>query len=582
MSPFRRSWPRLLARLVTLAVLGAGLPPAARSAAAASPGPSLAVVVSVDGLAWRWLDHYRPWYAAGLKRLLEESQVEAACGYRHLNTETGPGHAALSTGAPPRVTGIMANHWFEQQPDGSIRSLSCVDQPAPEGASGPGPGNLRVPTLGDRLAETRGGRVVSLSAKDRSAIFLAGRQAKHAVYWFDQESGRFTTSAGYDPPAAARAVVGAFNRTSAGAMLPARFGTTWSRLPPPEPPTVLPAPRPTPAPGLLDYQLPTLGLGWDHTLLVHPRGYFAAFYYTPFVDDLVTELALAFVADEALGLGRRSAPDLLLLSLSAQDLVSHSYGAESEEGLDTLRRLDLHLGRLLEALERSFPKGGVVLALSADHGFPPIPEAERTRDPSHPGGRLLTSDRGHPNFLERLNRLVAEELCLDPLSRVIHGSDGFNLVYNRPGLPMRTIPGACGPEGAPVGPREVDRALTAVVRRHYAEEIESVYLVSDAARWPADAEATEYVRNDFDLERSGDAFFVPRRGVMTHWDPARGAMHGSHHDYDTHVPLLFWGAPFARRVSTADTTPYDLAPTLAALLGIDLPDAVGRSRVPAR
>jgi len=83
------------------------------------------------------------------------------------------------------------------------------------------------------------------------------------------------------------------------------------------------------------------------------------------------------------------------------------------------------------------------------------------------------------------------------------------------------------------------------------------------------------------MERSGDAFLFPRPNVLFHWDPARGSHHGSHHEYDTHVPLIFRGGPFRPGVSDADLTPYDLAPTLAALLGVTLPDAVGKSRLPA-
>jgi hypothetical protein len=300
------------------------------------------------------------------------------------------------------VTGVVGNEWFERAQDGSIRSLNCVDQPAPAGAPGnppmfyrtvekdgrlyifaqaaafeqweasgetgrgvirmgygpkgetvvfdsddaivrfnlengrpretfpstrtaPGPGALRVPTLGDRLVETRpGSRVVSLSAKDRSAIFMAGRHERHTVYWYDSRTGRFVTSPFYLPPAASVAIVDAFNRKETGPLLPARFGLAWKALPPAEPPTILPVVRPTPAPGLLDYQLPTNGLGWDHPLTVHPDGYFRALYYSPLVDELVADLALAFLDDDRLGLGRRGSPDLLWVSFSAQDTVSHS------------------------------------------------------------------------------------------------------------------------------------------------------------------------------------------------------------------------------------------------------------------
>lgn len=635
--------------------------------------PKLAVVISIDGLSWPRLEAYRLWYVAGLKRLLNEGQVETRCRYRHLNTETGPGHSSLSTGAPPRVTGVVANRWFEQDPDGSIREVACAAQPntapvpgvpplfyaetekegrlfvfamkreldywqrsgemgkgiirlgyGPKGETVvfdsedaivlfnqqrgrtkesfpprgtiPGPGNLRVPTLGDRLLEMRpGSRLVSLSAKDRAAILLAGRDPRHAVYWFDQGTGRFVSSAAYDaegqPGAKAAAIVSRFNRARAGGVLPSRFGLRWARLPlaagltPPAPPVLwtptVGAYNPFPTPQLLDYQIPSNGLGFDHDLAFDERSYFSSLYLSPFTDELVADLALAFLEDDAYGLGRGSNPDILALSFSAQDVVSHSYGSESEENLDVLRRLDVQLGRLLDAFDRRLPRGSVVLALSADHGFSPIPESEKRWDKSLTGGRLVTGDRTNTGFVDRLNRLVASALCLPNGNRVIHGGEGWNLIYNRPGLPMRTMEGPCGPAGKAVTSADVDATLPRVIGEHFQEEVQAVLVNSERDRWPKDDPAVEFALNDFDAERSGDAFLVPRPYVLMHWDPARGSGHGSHYDYDTHVPLVFWGGPFAPGWSSDDSTPYDLAPTLGTLLGVKLPDAVGASHLPA-
>src|SRR5262249_4787430 len=162
-----------------------------------------------------------------LKRLLDEGRVETACRYRHLNTETGPGHSSLSTGAPPRVTGIVANQWFEPQPDGSILVVRAAHQatgtraPSGQPAAIAGPGDLRVDTLGDRMvAADPGSRVVSVSGKDRSAVLLAGRNRAHTVYWYDTDTGRFVTSPAYAPPPESRDIVARFD----GALrLPARF-----------------------------------------------------------------------------------------------------------------------------------------------------------------------------------------------------------------------------------------------------------------------------------------------------------------------------------------------------------------------
>jgi predicted AlkP superfamily pyrophosphatase or phosphodiesterase len=625
--------------------------------------PALTVVLSLDGLSWPRLEHYRPWYVSGLKRLLGEGQVETGTHYRHLNTETSPGHAALSTGAPPRVTGVVANRWIEQRPDGSMRAVGAAQQWATETVPGQpplfyrevekdgrlhvfalsrelelwersgevgraivrpgegpkgetvvfdgedaialfnlrhgrpkesfppattivGPGNLRVPTLGDRLVEASpGSRVVVVSGKDRTTVFLAGRDRRHVAYWYDQETGRFTTSAAYDAfglaGAAGRAVVSRFNAQKAGGQVPVRFGTVWERLPAPPLRTGFgdPAlPLPAPAAAMWDFQLPTNGLGFPHDLRLSERGYFYGAYVSPIVDELVADLALEFIADESFRLGRSGAPDVLMVGFSAQDTVSHSYGNESEENLDTLRRLDLQIGRVFDALDRALPAAGsYVVAMSADHGFALVPEAEEARNPAFTGGRLVNTERAMPTAYERLNRFLTDELCLPPGSRPVFGGEGWNVAYNRPSFPMRTVEGPCGPAGRPVTLADLDRAFPKAVAALFAEEVETVLLVSERDRWPADLPATEFARNDFDPERSGDAFLVPRPGVLMHWDPARGSHHGSHHAYDTHVPLVFWGTPFPAGRRDRESTPYDLAPTLADLLGVTLPDATGRS-----
>ena len=467
----------------------------------------------------------------------------------------------------------------------NLRHGRPAEEFAPKGTIA-GPGNLRVPTLGDRLVAARpGARVVSISAKDRSATFMAGRDPRHVVYWYDKDTGRFTTSPAYDTAgslgALGKSIVARFNRSQAGAMLPARFGLLWRKLAPRESAPGLPLALPAPQPDLTDYQLTAQGVGFDHDLARDPEGYFNAVYISPFIDELLADLALELLQDQRLALGRGTQPDLFAISFSAQDVVSHSHGAESEENLDTLRRLDIQVGRVLEAFDRLFPRGSVTLGFSADHGFSPIPELFHRDHPEESAGRLVSSGgRTTPTVFARLNRLLSEQLCLAPGSRPIYGNDGWSVSFNRPLFPARTVEGPCGPAGQPVTLEQLGRAFRATARRVYAEEVEEVYLIAERASWRDDDPVVEFLRNDLDLERSGDAFLVPRRNVIMHWDPARGTTHGSHHDYDTHVPLIFWGGPFRPGVSEEAATPYDLAPTLAEALGVALPDATGRSRLP--
>jgi hypothetical protein len=574
--------PRAVLPALLLALASPALP-GVQAPGPAPPKPKLAVVISVDGLSWARLEGYRPLYTAGLKRLLDEGWIERGARYQHLNTETGPGHASLGAGAPPRVTGIVLNSWFEYGPDGTLRNVYCTDQKdVVSGRKIAGPGNLRVATLGDRLVESvKGARVVSVSAKDRGAIFLAGRNPAHAVYWYDGETGRFTTSSAYRPAAEAAAIVKKFNETMAGGTLPARFGLVWQKLPEPAP-GAKPVPTAVPLNAIARYQLPTHGLGFGHDLSTYgrvpaggPYGYFGGIYRSPLIDELTADLVLAFLADAGYEFGHGGVPDLLAISFSGHDPVAHDYGDESEESRDALRRLDLQIGRVLDALEANYPKGTVLVALSADHGFPVMPEVAKALDKAATGGRLETGRDTLHNDRERLNRLLADALCLDRSAKVVGGMDGWNLFYSRAAFPYKTVAGACGPAGAPVTAADVDRVLPKVFKHVWDEEVEDVLLVSGRASWP-DTPTAAFARNDFDRERSGDAFVIPRWGVMNSYNPGRGAMHGTPYEYDIHVPLVFWGAGVKAGASDAATTPYDLAPTVGRWLGVALPDATGK------
>ncbi len=83
--------------------------------------------------------------------------------------------------------------------------------------------------------------------------------------------------------------------------------------------------------------------------------------------------------------------------------------------------------------------------------------------------------------------------------------------------------------------------------------------------------------------RSGQLFLVPREGdFIVDRNPLYSFMHGSPWEYDTHVPLLFDGAPFIRQGVWNDrVTQQDVVPTLAALLGTAPPGSITSTRTRA-
>ena len=57
------------------------------------------------------------------------------------------------------------------------------------------------------------------------------------------------------------------------------------------------------------------------------------------------------------------------------------------------------------------------------------------------------------------------------------------------------------------------------------------------------------------------------------WSTATGTTHGSPYNYDTHVPLAFYGLAFQTGVYRSHAEPVDLVTTLASLLGINAPNS---------
>lgn len=529
--------------------------------------PRLAVVIVVDGLSWDRLQSWRPWFTSGLKRLLDEGAVQTECRYAHLNTETAPGHASLATGAPPRVHGIPLNQWYVASPQGATMATSySASQPFPGESENSdkviqGPGRLRVATLGDRLvAHDPASKVVAISNKDRSAILLAGRDRRHAAYWYASKEGTYVTSAAYDATSptgsASAAVVARFNADKAGAKLATHLGTTWSRLPVP----VL-APSPAFESGLAKYQNLVVGPAFPHELanLKHPLA--TVLQSTPLADRLLLDLALDLLADDTLALGRDDVPDLFQVSFSANDYVSHYYGPESVEDLETLRALDVDIGRLLDELAARFGKGSVVVALSADHGFLPTPEATKRRDPKYRGRRVADF-----KIQNQLNEAVNAELKRAPdAPPLIYRFEGCSLWLNRAALAAK--------EEASAG------RVLGIVRRELATTWKDVVLRTLVVDGPfPDRTSDDVARAAWNARvpgRSGDLFVVPRYGFLVDPYDGLGSSHGTPWEYDTHVPLIFWGARIAPRTISTPSTPYDLAPTLGSWLGVDLPDATG-------
>src|SRR4029079_15601684 len=106
--------------------------------ASAAPPPWLVTIV-VDQLA-AWMVDER-WAAlpsdGGFARLQREGLYVRELRFAHSNTETAPGHAALYTGAVPRVSGMVANDVLGPEGKKMSTLIDASTRMVPAGGAGP-------------------------------------------------------------------------------------------------------------------------------------------------------------------------------------------------------------------------------------------------------------------------------------------------------------------------------------------------------------------------------------------------------------------------------------------------------------
>ncbi len=352
--------------LVFAALLIATACSSARVESPSAPAKAPVVVAIV-------VDQFAAWVASerlpllpddgGFARLRREGTYVKALRYEHAATETACGHAALYTGAPPSRTGVMSNEALNQ---GRVVSTMQDDDTrlvTPDGVSevvGASPKVLRVEGLADVFREAHPDAFIfGLSLKDRGAILPAGRKPSIAI-WEDLDSGELVTSTYFAqmlPPWAAAVSHGLSARLDQPWTL---LDATWVKAN-----AVGPDDQVGEAPNMHVFphdlkRETTLG---------------AAIRLSPTGNDALVDLALAGI-DAEVTPGR---PAFIAISFSTNDLVGHTFGPDSWEEWDQLRRLDSSLARLMSELDKRFGSDGYAIALSADHGVASIPEVQALR-----------------------------------------------------------------------------------------------------------------------------------------------------------------------------------------------------------
>jgi predicted AlkP superfamily pyrophosphatase or phosphodiesterase len=491
--------------------------PGAMRAQAAPKKPTLVVLLAIDQFRGDYLQRFGPQLTGGIARLMKGGAVFTDAHHDHAITETAPGHATLLSGRFPRSTGIMMN------------SIGVADTSAPLLAGGYGPGaspaRFNGTTLADWLrAAHPQTRVLSVSMKDRAAILPIGR-SKSNVYWYSPD-GRFVTSKYYGD-----SVPTWVNEYNDRGLSYKYAGKSWTLL--------LPDSAYSERDSVPE-ESNGEGYTFPHKLPDDDAEAASLVRTTPFIDDLVISFALDGVSKLELGTGPGT--DLLSISLSATDVIGHRFGPDSREIHDQVLRVDRAIGTFLDSLFKLRDSTTVTIAFSADHGVGTIPELAPPSVQPRPVRVQLA-----PALSAIRKGMAAAKL--DSLAIDIDG----NLVFTDPDKFKAakvnrdsTLDALATALRATPGVARVDR---------YAKLVADTLKDPIARRW---------------AHQFPPAARIDLIVTLTRLSTFGGnvASHASGYDYDSNVPLIFYGAGVKPGRVTDFVRTVDLAPTLAAIAGV--------------
>ena len=526
--------------------------------------PRLILQITVDALRSDLPKRYAHMLGEGGFRYLMEQGIDYTnAHYLHANTETIVGHVSLATGSVPAAHGMVGNVWFDREKgrltynieDARYHLLTAgadVDakteiDPTQKAAKvdGRSPAAILSSTFSDELAVNYNGKskIFAVSVKDRGAVSLAGHAGK--AFWFSKSSGEFVTSTYYYDQ-----YPDWVNQWNAGKPALAYAGKSWELM--------------RPAAEYLfgeadDREYETDFPGFGRTF-PHSYGEAGDKYLTtrltlsPAGDELTLDFAKTLLDNEQLG--QDAVTDYLAVSFSSTDYVGHVFGASSLESEDNIGRLDRALADLLAYVDKKVGLKNTLIVLSADHGQPEIP--------------------GHLHELGIENAHYFDTEALDKTQAIAALKKQFGIggelieAFFQPYVYLnQKLIREKGLDQA-----EVEKAVAEELMRFdgVAAAVSSTALRT--ASLP-DTLLNRAILRNFHSKRSGDIYLVFEPNVFINdFDGLTVAStHGSPWSYDTFVPVMFAGAGMQPKNVSRLITPYDIAPTLSAYLGVKPPSA---------
>ena len=490
--------------------------------------PKLIVNIVVSQMRYDYLTRFGANFSDdGFLRFVQKGAHFTSGYYNYMQTLTPVSLATLTTGVNPSMHGVISSRWIDYvtgrvvqlAEDQNVYGLGCDD-----GLGRYSSRHITLPTLGDKLlGESPRSRVVTVAADPLSAVAMGGKTS--SVYWLDPSRGTWISSSGYMSSLPEWIV--RYNETRLADFL---SENDWSLL--------------LPAESYVNTRSSVIGITANDRKRRNETQEYESLLRSPAGNTMVAEFAKQAVINE--GLGKDAFPDILNICFDASRWVGERYGDDSREVEDMFYRLDADLADLVGFIVAQIPQEEVLFVLTSDHGV---------SDP-YDRGKRANERFNADQFKVIMNSFLTVQFgegdwVLDYIDRQLYLN--HNLIYQK-NLSLEEVQ---------------DRAAT------FALQFRGVSHVLTATAMRNGYFGDSYgqkMQNGFYPRRAGDLMINLMSGWIEEREGVR-ALPGSMFDYDTHVPLLWfgWKIPALRVSAPVDMT--QVAPTLARILQIGRPIA---------
>ena len=513
---------------------------------AQEPKPKLVIGLVIDQMRGDYLYHFQNRYGNnGFKKLLKEGFSCENTMIPYLPTYTAPGHTCIYTGSIPAIHGVIGNNWFVKETNAITY---CTDDKSvlPVGGSRingqMSPKNMLTTTICDelRLSNNFKSKVFGIALKDRGSIFPAGHSA-NAAYWFDDSTGNWMTSSFYMANLP-KYVIDYNAKKLSGKFLKQNWNTLY----------------PLSSYSLSteddkDYEMQAVTESKAEFPHLTEKALIKSNYkelrYSPYGNTLTFDFAKTVI--DAEHLGSRGVTDFFAISFSSTDYIGHRFGPNSVEIEDTYLRLDKELGEFLNYLDKKIGKGQYLVFLSSDHGVGHA--TDFLAEHKIPGGMFPKR--------EFEKALIQQADSLFHIKKVVKYFNNYQLYLDNEAIK------ASGKE------KEVYDFILNFCR--VPVYVQDAFYLKDMYKSNIPEPIAEMAKNGYNAARSGDLQIILKPGWFEMWDHA--ATHGLWSPYDRHIPLLFYGWNIKPGKLYREVYMTDIAPTLAALLQIQMPNgSVGK------